>query len=484
MATSNSGSCDRFDHNIDYCRDKKSEGSENRAKILERYGRQMILPDVGVKGQENIMQCKVLLVGAGGIGSTVAMYLAAAGVTLTIVDHDLVEESNLHRQIIHDTTCKGINKSVSAVNRLSVLNPTVQQTSVSEPLTYLNAIPFIATHDIVIDATDNLEARYLINDACVLTKTRLVSGSAVGLEGQCTVFLPFITPCYRCLYPQPSIQEACRNCANAGVLGPVPGMIGCLLATEALKLMLTFKEDADIEKDRSALEKDINLIKPIAGKQIFYDARVGDVFSFSLPPRRVNCAVCGEHPTILSISDSEAFLKNFRQAVSDASREYVGELGDQHIVTVQQYAKLIEENSLQPHLLIDVRPSAMFSMTNLTNRSMTVFKDIQDCQARLATSLDHQNPSNIHSIAINIPINHFAGEDTNIYDSLRFITNNLSKNISDLSQPNIYVLCRRGIDSVVATRKLLEQGFGPNIYSIKNGLEAWKAQIDPSFPMY
>lgn len=220
--------------------------SEGLSSIhIERYSRQLLLRNgFGVQGQRKLLTSSVLVVGAGGIGSTVILYLAACGVgKLTIIDFDEVDVSNLHRQIIHKSTKVGMNKAESACQSIQDLNPTICCEPIKEPLTTSNALEIISKHDCIVDASDNPKTRYIINDACVLADKPLVSGSAIGTEGQLTVYNYTNNegrkgPCYRCLYPKPdSSGEGCKSCSDNGVLGPVPGIIGTLQAIETLKVL-------------------------------------------------------------------------------------------------------------------------------------------------------------------------------------------------------------------------------------------------------
>jgi adenylyltransferase and sulfurtransferase len=213
-------------------------GTLNHSQI-ERYSRQLLLHGgFGVKGQLALQNAKVLIVGAGGIGSTVILYLAACGVgQLSIVDFDQVEISNLHRQVIHKASHVGKNKAESARCAVYQLNPTITCSTVEEPLTESNALTLVSAHDCIVDASDNPQTRYLVNDACVLSDKPLVSGSAMGMEGQLTVYNYQGSPCYRCLYPKPNATEGSKSCADNGVLGPVPGLIGILQAVETIKIL-------------------------------------------------------------------------------------------------------------------------------------------------------------------------------------------------------------------------------------------------------
>jgi adenylyltransferase and sulfurtransferase len=214
------------------------EGILNPSQI-ERYSRQLLLQGgFGVHGQLALQNAKVLIVGAGGIGSTVILYLAACGVGhLSIVDFDQVDVSNLHRQVIHKTSRIGQNKAESARCAVYQLNPTIACSTVEEPLTESNALTLVSGHDCIVDASDNPQTRYLINDACVLSGKPLVSGSAMGMEGQLTVYNYQGGPCYRCLYPKPNAVEGSKSCADNGVLGPVPGLIGLLQTIETIKIL-------------------------------------------------------------------------------------------------------------------------------------------------------------------------------------------------------------------------------------------------------
>ena len=209
---------------------------------VERYSRQLLISGgFGVQGQLKLLSSSVLIIGAGGIGSTVILYLAASGVgKLTIVDFDHVDVSNLHRQVIHRSNDVGVNKAESARRAIKDLNPSVQCEIVKEPLTASNALELVSRHDCVVDASDNPLTRYTVNDACVIGGKPLVSGSAMGTEGQLTVYNYKGGSCYRCLYPKPNTSEGSKTCSDNGVLGPVPGLIGVLQAVETMKILTDF----------------------------------------------------------------------------------------------------------------------------------------------------------------------------------------------------------------------------------------------------
>ncbi len=254
-----------------------------------RYARQLMLPEVGEGGQRKLKSASVLCIGAGGLGSPLLIYLAAAGVgRLGIVDDDKVALSNLHRQVVHGTTAVGKLKTESARAMLRELNPHVTVTLHSERLTSANALAILDGYDVVVDATDNFPTRYLVNDACVWLKKPNVYGAIFRFEGQATVFAPSLGgPCYRCLYPEPPPAGSVPNCAEAGVLGVLPGIIGCLQTVETMKLIL----------GQGQL---------LLGRLLLYDALQARFRELKLK-RDPTCPVCGTHPTITKLIDYEAF---------------------------------------------------------------------------------------------------------------------------------------------------------------------------------
>jgi adenylyltransferase/sulfurtransferase len=251
---------------------------------LKRYSRHIILPEVGGKGQQKISNAKVLIVGAGGLGCPVGYYLAAAGVgTLALVDNDVVELSNLQRQIAHSVKTLGINKADSAKQTFESLNPDVNVIAVKERINSKNILGLIKDYDIIVDGTDNFPTRYLINDACVMLKKPLVSGAILRFEGQVTTIIPGDGPCYRCLFEEPPPAGLVPSCQEAGVLGVLPGVIGALQATEVLKLIL-------------------GKGKPLKGELLIYDA-LGVNFRKVRIPKNDDCPMCGKNPTIKELSD-------------------------------------------------------------------------------------------------------------------------------------------------------------------------------------
>ena len=255
---------------------------------VERYSRQIILPEVGGSGQQKMLEARVLLLGAGGLGSPAAYYLAAAGIgNLGIVDFDQVDLSNLQRQIIHSTERIGMLKTESAKKTIQALNPDVNVTLYNEKMDSSNIMSLIKEYDYVVDGSDNFPTRYLVNDACVMKNKTLIHGSIYRFEGQVTVFKPGDGPCYRCLYPEPPPPGMVPNCQEGGVLGVLAGVIGNLQVVEVLKLIL-------------------GIGKPLVGKLLIYDALNTEFRNLRLR-RDANCPICGEKPTIKELVDYEEF---------------------------------------------------------------------------------------------------------------------------------------------------------------------------------
>ena len=253
-----------------------------------RYGRHLLVPEVGEEGQRKLLEAKVLLIGAGGLGSPAALYLAAAGVgTIGLVDYDTVDMSNLQRQVIHTTDRVGMAKTESARIAINSLNPDVTVNQHREMLSGENAVELFSRYDIIVNGCDNFPTRYLANDAALFARKPLVDGGIFRFDGQVTTVLPFASPCYRCRYPAPPPPEEAPSCAEAGVLGVLPGIVGILQATEVIKLIIGHGE-------------------PLAGRLLAVDALDMKFREFRVP-RDPDCPVCGENPTITEPIDYEGF---------------------------------------------------------------------------------------------------------------------------------------------------------------------------------
>lgn len=410
-------------------------GAESVEKLsmdqIVRYSRQLLLQDgFGIEGQKKLLSSSVLVVGAGGIGSTVLMYLAASGIGhISVVDFDDVDMSNLHRQVIHTEANVGMNKAVSACQAVKALNPSIRCTAIQDALTFDNARDIVARHDCIVDASDNPRTRYLINDACVLAKKPLVSGSAMGTEGQLTVYNHKNGPCYRCLYPKPNATEGCKSCSDNGVLGPVPGLIGILQSLEVIKLLT-------------------GVGTTMHDRLLMYDALRCSFVNIKKPPKSKKCPICSDTASIHSMEDSKEVSQIARgpTGVVEGGKRvslYVPpSLADNLGISCTDYNSV--RKSGESHVLLDVRAKQQFDMCSLEG-------------------------------SINIPL----ADLKNQLDQL--------EELSGGSKP-IYCLCRRGIFSVEATHvisKAMEER--SRIHSVKNisgGLAAWSDEVDASFPKY
>lgn len=306
---------------------------------VARYSRHLIMPEVGMEGQLKLKAARVLCIGAGGLGSPVALYLTAAGVgTIGVVDFDTVDYSNLQRQIIHGTPDVGRSKLESAKARLNALNPEVEIVTHEMALASNNALALFADYDMVVDGTDNFPTRYLVNDACVLTGKPNVYGSISRFEGQATVFAAENGPCYRCMFPEPPPPGLVPSCAEGGVLGILPGVVGTLQATEAIKLILGAGES-------------------LVGRFLLFDA-LKMRFRELKVRQDPDCPVCGTHPTVTAPIDYDQFC-GITPAAPAAAVTTPG-TGD---VTVEELkSRLDGDDSV---LLVDVREQREFEICRI-----------------------------------------------------------------------------------------------------------------------
>jgi molybdopterin/thiamine biosynthesis adenylyltransferase/rhodanese-related sulfurtransferase len=269
---------------------------------IARYSRHLIMPEVTLDGQKRIKAASVLCIGTGGLGSPIALYLAAAGIgRLGLVDYDIVDFSNLQRQILHGTEDVGRKKLNSAKDRIKAINPNVQVDLHDMMFRSENAMPLVQDYDIVIDGTDNFPTRYLSNDVCVLTKKPNIYGSIFRFDGQCTVFAPHLGgPCYRCMFPEPPPPGMVPSCAEGGVLGVLPGMIGVMQAIETIKLIIGIGDS-------------------LIGRLVSFDALKLRFKEFKIR-KDPNCPICGDHPTIHELIDYDQFC-GIPQADAEAAKE-------------------------------------------------------------------------------------------------------------------------------------------------------------------
>lgn len=310
---------------------------------IQRYARHIILPEIGMSGQTKICSTSVLCIGAGGLGSPVILYLASAGIgKIGIVDFDRVDLSNLHRQVIHTTVDIGKPKTESALEAIKRINPAVKVDIFQEKLNSQNALDIISQFDIVVDGSDNFPTRYLTNDACVMLKKPNIYGSIFRFEGQASVFAPHLGgPCYRCLYPEPPPPGAVPSCAEAGVLGVLPGIIGMIQATEVLKLAL-------------------GIGKPLIGRLLLYNALEMKFKEIKVRPDP-QCQICGKNPTITKLIDYEQ--------VCSVKPDTLLKNEGKDSITVEELKNLMDDKSRKIRI-IDVREYEEFKIAKINGAEL------------------------------------------------------------------------------------------------------------------
>nr|XP_061798682.1 adenylyltransferase and sulfurtransferase MOCS3-like [Nerophis lumbriciformis] len=400
---------------------------------IMRYSRQLLLPEFGVQGQLNLSKTSVLIVGCGGLGCPLAQYLAAAGIgRLGLLDYDEVELSNLHRQVLHSEENQSQAKALSAAIAVKRLNSTVECIPYHLQLSTENALQLIQQYDIVADCSDNVPTRYLVNDACVLSGKPLVSASALRLEGQLTVYNYHGGPCYRCLYPVPPPPETVTNCSDGGVLGVVPGIMGCFQALEVLKIASGHGSSC-------------------SQQLVIFDAQSARFRSIRLRPKQSGCVVCGEMPSITQLVDYEAFCGS---TATDKCRKLNLLPRDQRI-TVQDYKSIVDNS--EPHLLLDVRPLVEVDICHLSS-------------------------------SLNIPLSCLEERKSEHMQLLEESIDQLKHQMVSLWFLPVYVICKLGNDSQKAVQ-ILRKMSGSEVENITvkdicGGLMAWAQRIDPTFPQY
>ncbi|KAI0844205.1 adenylyltransferase [Daldinia vernicosa] len=415
-----------------------------------RYGRQLILPTVGIKGQIRLKSAAVLIVGAGGLGCPAAAYLAGAGVgTLGVVDGDTVEISNLHRQIAHSTSRVGMMKVDSLIEYCRALNPVVSYVAHREHLTPQNAESIVSKYDLVLDCTDHPTSRYLISDICVLLQKPLVSASALRTDGQLIVLNnpPAAQgaveggPCYRCIFPKPPPADSVVSCGEGGILGPVVGIMGVLQALEAIKLVV-----AGVGKDSSSALKD-----PIAPSLLLFSATSTTPFrSIRMRSRRPNCFACSSAST-LTLGELRAGSLDYVQFCGVTTPVTV--LKPEERVSATEYNDILTKQSDKNHLLLDVREKEHFNIASIPGAINVPFSTLQS-RSKKSTNEESSVPE--------------------------YIPESLSPNAP------IYVICRVGNDSQLVTRRLKEMGLDANgerfVGDIEGGMRAWKHHVDQTMP--
>jgi sulfur-carrier protein adenylyltransferase/sulfurtransferase len=389
---------------------------------IARYSRHLILPEVGMEGQQKLKAAKVLCVGTGGLGAPLALYLAAAGVgTIGLVDFDTVDASNLQRQIIHSTSTVGKLKVDSAEIMLKGLNPFLNVVKHNTMLTSANALEIFKDYDVIADGTDNFQTRYLVNDACVLTGKPNAYGSIFRFEGQASVFATEEGPCYRCLYPEPPPPGLVPSCAEGGVLGILPGLVGVMQATEVIKLILGIGE-------------------PLIGRLLLVDA-LGMNFRTLKLRKNPDCPACGTHPTVTELIDYDQFCGIEKpssvgplEVARDKSVAEAAIVEGIPQITVEQLKKKLDAK--EDIFVLDVREPHEYPIANLGAPLIPV----GSIESRISEIAAHKNDE-------------------------------------------VIIHCRSGARSQKAALALKAAGF-TNVSNLTGGILAWAEKIDPTMPKY
>lgn len=399
---------------------------------IRRYSRHLIMPEVGIEGQKKLKAASVLLIGTGGLGSPLALYLAAAGIgRIGLVDYDVVDETNLQRQVIHGQSSVGVLKIDSAEAKMKDINPYLQVDKYNVPLTSENAIELFTPYDVIIDGTDNFPTRYLVNDACVKLGKPNVYGSIFRFEGQLSVFYAKEGPCYRCMFPTPPPPGLVPSCAEGGVLGILPGTIGTMQATEALKLILGIGE-------------------PMIGKMLLYDAL--EMSFTKLKVRKdPNCPVCSIPHEQVQLIDYEMFCgmpahdrSDYKAAPNGAEKkETVSE------ISVKELKARIDSG--EKLVVLDVRDPHEWEISAL------------DGTLRIPKGKIEAAKNDV-----------LAGRKTADMTVLADIPNDVE----------VIVHCRSGKRSADSIKFLQEVGYTNKLVNLKGGILAWADEIDPSMPKY
>ncbi len=419
----------------------KQLGDLSNAEI-RRYGRHLIIPEFGMEAQRRLKASSVLLIGTGGLGSPLALYLAAAGVgRIGLVDYDVVDESNLQRQVIHGESSIGVPKIESAARRIHDLNPGVQIDKYEVPLTSDNALDILAPYDVVIDGTDNFPTRYLVNDACVKLGKPNVYGSILRFDGQLSVFYAKEGPCYRCMFPEPPPPGLVPSCAEGGVLGVLPGTIGTMQATEAIKLITGIGD-------------------PMIGRMLLYDA-LETTFTTIKIRKDPHCPVCSIPADQVELIDYEAFcgMPAHDHSPNVTTAFDSGVLNGSAPVEAEAPHRMISATALKARLdagddvyLLDVRNPEEFEIALIDGvhklpkpRIQLAYEDVKSGRRAL--------------------------EDTVIADVP--------------ADREVVVLCRSGVRSHDVITMLRDVGFSPDrLINLDGGILAWARQVDPAMPVY
>ncbi|XP_021758989.1 adenylyltransferase and sulfurtransferase MOCS3-like [Chenopodium quinoa] len=407
------------------------DSSRNRhglpSDAIYRYSRHLLLPSFGVQGQSNLLKSSVLVVGAGGLGSPALLYLAACGVgRIGIVDHDVVELNNMHRQVIHTEAYIGKSKVESAAAACRSINSTIEIVEYREALRISNALEIFSKYDLIIDATDNVPSRYMINDCCIVLKKPLVSGAALGFEGQLTIYNYKGGPCYRCLFPAPPPMTACQRCSDSGVLGVVPGVIGTLQALEAIKIASDVGE-------------------PLSGRMLIFDALSGRIRVVKIRGQSPQCEACGEKSAFTPEHFREFDYEKFTHSSLSTAPPKLNLVPADSRISCKEYNEKVVNG--EAHILVDVRPAHHFDIISLPN-------------------------------SLNLPLSSLESRLPEISAALKE-----EETRKGVSGAHLYTVCRRGNDSQRAVQLLHSNGF-TSAKDIVGGLTSWQNEVDPNFPAY
>lgn len=410
-----------------------------------RYSRHLLLPEIGLEGQEKLLDASVLIVGAGGLGSPVGLYLAAAGVgRIGIIDFDEVDESNLQRQVLYGTSDVGRPKIEAARDRLHDLNPGITIDVFADRLSSDNALDYFEAFDVVADGTDNFATRYLVNDASVLTGTPNVYASIFRFDGQVSVFGAPGGPCYRCLFPEPPPPGAVPSCAEGGVLGVLPGILGSLQATEVIKQICGFGD-------------------PLVGRMLVVDAAEMRFRTLTVP-RDPDCPVCGETPEVTELIDYETFCAGPIEASGRAGA------GLAETVISGSSERPNQTDASSSNSPQSTRDTAMFSSSRTPAISVREFAELRK-QGRDHLLLDVRLPAEVDIADIGgtvIPMSELQ---------------NRMDEIEPYRERDIVVMCRSGARSARVVQYLRSLGYAKAV-NLEGGILAWSEEIDDSVPTY
>lgn len=411
-----------------------------------RYSRQLLVSEFGQspsQSQRALLSSSVLVIGAGGLGCPVILYLAAAGVGhIGIVDNDVIDVSNLHRQVCHSESSVGQSKAQSAANAAQRVSGQCRTTVFNQSFSLTNALSLVDGYDCIVDCSDNVATRYLCNDIGVLTNKPIISGSALRMEGQLTVYHYGDGPCYRCLYPKPPPAAMVTNCSDGGVIGAITGVIGTLQALETIKICVL-------------LQHPCTELETLSGRLLLFDGTNTAVRTVKLRGKSATCAVCSNSASITVDYITTHLTGYVHQCGSSIFHDRETETPSFAKVQTIRAKQLPEKLNSERAVLLDVRPAIQFDICHLPLAINLPLKQIQDMSKEA--------------------LNQFLSSHTH--------TNNNTDTDADNGSSAVYVMCRRGIDSLAAT-SLIAQHTDLTVINVEGGLTAWARDVDPNCPIY